>query len=129
MGQPVVSGAATVCTMGLSPSSLVVLPDKSTTVENLPVATILDNRPYVNIVPFGLCNSLANPLTAAQTTAALGVLTPGMCTPVMPAPWVPGSPTSLVRNVPMLSASSKCMCAYGGVVSVTMSPTTRTNVP
>jgi hypothetical protein len=129
MGLPVVNGAATMCTMGLAPSTLVVLPDKMTIVENMPAATIMDNKPFVNILPFGLCNSLANPITAAQTAAALGVLTPGACTPVIPAPWVPGSPTVLVKNMPALNSNSKCMCAYGGVVSVTVSPAVRTNVP
>ena len=42
----------------------------------------MDNKPFANILPFGLCTSLANPITAAQTAAALGVLTPGACTPV-----------------------------------------------
>jgi hypothetical protein len=129
MGLPVVNGAATMCTMGLAPSTLVVLPDKMTIVENMPAATIMDNKPFVNILPFGLCNSLANPITAAQTAAALGVLTPGACTPVIPAPWMPGSPTVLVKNMPALNSTSKCMCAYGGVVSVTVSPAVRTNVP
>ncbi len=129
MGQPVVNGAATMCTMGLAPSTLVVLPDKMTIVENMPAATIMDNKPFVNILPFGLCNSLANPITAAQTAAALGVLTPGACIPVIPAPWMPGSPTVLVKNMPALNSTSKCMCAYGGVVSVTVSPAVRTNVP
>lgn len=129
MGQPVVNGATTMCTMGLAPSALVVLPDKTTLVENLPVASIMDNKPFVNVLPFGLCNSLANPITAAQTAAALGVLTPGACTPVIPAPWMPGSPTVLVKNQPALTAQSKCMCAYGGVISVTVSPAVRTNIP
>ena len=87
----------------MAPSTLVVIPDKRTLVENKPFATILDNKPFVNILPFGLCTSLANPITAAQTAAALGVLTPGTCTPVMPAPWVPGSPTMLVGNTPALT--------------------------
>jgi len=129
MGQPVVNGATTMCTMGMAPSALVVLPDKTTLVENLPVASIMDNKPFVNVLPFALCNSLANPITAAQTAAALGVLTPGACTPVIPAPWMPGSPTVLVKNQPALTAQSKCMCAYGGVISVTVSPAVRTNIP
>jgi hypothetical protein len=118
MSLPVVMGAMLQCSFGLAPSSLVVLPEKRTLFENKPVATIMDNKPFVNVLPFGVCNSLANPITAAQTAAALGVLTPGACTPVIPAPWIPGSPTVLVGNMPALNQTSRCICAYGGIINV-----------
>ena len=60
----------------------------------------MDNKPFVNILPFGMCMSLANPMVAAATAAALGALTPMPCIPVTPAPWVPGSPTVLVGGMP-----------------------------
>lgn len=129
MGQPVVTGAATMCTFGLAPGTLNVLPDKRVMFENKPVATIMDNKPFVNITPFGLCNSLANPITAAQTSAALGVLTPGTCTPVIPAPWMPGAPTVLVGNQPALNSASKCVCAYGGSISITFGGAVTEQVP
>jgi hypothetical protein len=84
----------------------------------MPIANIMDNKPMVNILPFGMCNSPANPMVAAATAAALGVLTPMPCIPVTAAPWVPGSPTVLVGNMPALNNSSKCMCNWGGVISV-----------
>ena len=40
----------------------------------------MDNKPFVNILTFGIC-SLANPATAALTAAALGVLTPARVFP------------------------------------------------
>lgn len=128
MPQPVVSGAPTQCTFGIAPGSLIVPPDKMVNAESRPVATIMDNKPYVNITPFGLCNSLSNPITAAQTSAALGVLTPGTCTPVIPAPWAPGSPTVLVKNQPALTETSQCMCAYGGMIRIITATTTREQV-
>jgi hypothetical protein len=129
MSLPVVNGAMTMCNFGLAPGTLIVTPEKKTTVDSMPAATILDNKPFVNVMPFGLCTSLANPITAAQTAAALGVLTPGACTPVLPAPWVPGSPTVLVGNIPALNVTSKCMCAYGGIVTVTNPGTRTASVP
>lgn len=119
MGLPVINGAMTMCSFGLAPSTLLVTPEKRTLVNSMPAGTIMDNKPFANVLPFGLCTSLANPITAAQTAAALGVLTPGACTPVLPAPWVPGSPTVLVGNMPALNMQSKCICAYGGVITIT----------
>ena len=128
MPQQVVNGAATMCTFGAAPSMLMVLPANRVLVESQPAANVMDNKPFVNIVPFGLCMSLANPITAAQTAAALGVLTPGTCTPVIPAPWLPGAPQTLVANMPALTNTSQCVCAYGGVITITTPVTIRTMV-
>jgi Domain of unknown function (DUF4280) len=115
---PVVAGATLQCSFGVAPSVLNVLPANRVLFEGKPAANIMDNKPMVNIAPFGLCMSLTNPITAAQTSAALGVLTPGVCTPATTAPWVPGAPTTLIANQPALTDSSICVCAYGGVIKV-----------
>jgi hypothetical protein len=78
----------------------------------------MDFAPMANIPTFGMCMSLANPMVAAATAAALGVLTPMPCIPLT-APWAPGVPTVLVRSAPALDAASKCTCAYGGQISIT----------
>ena len=118
MGFQVCMGAMLQCSFGAAPSSLVVLPaNKTLTVT--PDANIMDNKPMVNILPFGMCSSLANPTVASATAAALGVLTPMPCIPVIPAPWAPGSPTVLIANMPALNDSSKLMCAYAGVIQIT----------
>lgn len=113
-----VSGAMLQCSMGIAPSTLNVLPAGKILVENMPAANIFDNKPMLNVPPFGLCNSLANPMTAAQTAAALGVLTPGTCIPTLPAPWTPGHPTTLVAGGPALTDASVCTCAFGGVIQI-----------
>ena len=128
MPLPLVAGAQTMCSFGLAPSTLMVTPEKRILVENRPVANITDIKPFVNILPFGLCTSLANPITAAQTAAALGVLTPGVCTPVIVAPWLPGAPTALSGPAPTAHQGCQCMCAYGGVVTVVNPGATRTVV-
>lgn len=129
MSFPVVNGSQTMCTFGLAPSVIVITPEKAVLSSEMAAATIFDNVPFKNIQPFGLCQSLANPITAAQTAAALGVLTPGTCIPVLPAPWVPGAPTVMIGNMPALTSNSQLMCAYGGVIKVMASPAVTTSLP
>ncbi|OBZ12821.1 DUF4280 domain-containing protein [Bacillus sp. FJAT-26390] len=117
MGQLVCGGATMQCSFGAAPSTLNVLP-ANRVLTAMPIANIMDNKPMVNILPFGVCNSMANPMVAAATAAALGVLTPQPCIPVTAATWVPGSPTVLVANMPALNNSSKCMCNWGGVIQL-----------
>lgn len=128
MGIQVCMGAMMQCSFGVAPSSLVVLP-VNRTLTGTPVATIMDFAPMVNVPPFGMCNSPSNPMVAAATAAALGVLTPMPCIPVTPAPWVVGSPTVLIGNMPALNNSSKLMCAWGGVIQITSPGQTATMVP
>ena len=117
MGNQVTMGAMLQCTFGVAPSSLIVLPANK--VQGMtPCANIMDNKPFTNILPFGMCNSMSNPAVAAATAAALGVLTPMPCTPMTSAPWVVGAPTVLIANMPALNDSSKLMCSYGGVISI-----------
>jgi hypothetical protein len=117
MGVQVVMGAMLQCSFGVAPSSLVVLPANKV-LGTTPLANIMDNVPLLNIPPFGMCQSLANPMVAAATAAALGVLTPMPCIPATAAPWVPGCPKVLVGNMPALESNSKLMCSYGGVIQV-----------
>lgn len=118
MGQMVCGGAATQCSFGNAPSTLMVMP-ANRVMTSMPIANIMDHAPMLNIMPFGLCSSMANPTVAAATAAALGVLTPMPCIPVTTAPWAPGSPTVLIGNMPALNHTSKCICNWGGVISVT----------
>ena len=128
MGMQVCMGAMMQCSFGAAPSSLVVLPaNKVLTVT--PDANIMDNKPMVNILPFGMCSSMANPTVAAATAAALGALTPMPCVPVIPAPWAPGSPTVLIANMPALNSDSKLMCAYAGVIQITNPGQTTVVIP
>ncbi|SFM02176.1 protein of unknown function [Paenibacillus sp. 1_12] len=117
MGILVCGGAMLQCSFGAAPGTLNVLP-ANLVMTSMPIANIMDNKPMLNIMPFGMCNSPSNPMVAAATAAAFGVLTPMPCIPVTAAPWVPGSPTVLVANMPALNNSSKCMCNWGGVIQV-----------
>jgi hypothetical protein len=113
------------CSFGVAPCPLMVSSQQTVSTMNMPQATIMDNK----FPTFGMCSSLANPTVASATAAAMGVLTPMPCTPVIPAPWVPGAPTVLVCNKPLLNNSSKLMCAYGGVIQINMTPAMTVNTP
>lgn len=117
MPMQVCMGAMMQCTFGMAPSSLVVLPTNRVMTDQVPDANIMDHVPMMNIMPFGMCQSLANPMVAAATAAALGVLTPMPCIPNTPAPWVPGAPTVLLGNFPTLDNTSQLMCIWAGVIT------------
>ncbi len=117
-GNLVCSGAQLMCSFGMAPSVLTVTPQNKTLCGGMPAANILDMKPMANIMPFGMCSSMANPTVAAATAAALGVLTPMPCVPVIPAPWAPGSATVLLGNMPALNSNCKLTCAYGGVIQI-----------
>ncbi|WP_372728287.1 DUF4280 domain-containing protein [Nocardioides sp.] len=119
MGLNVATGAMAMCSFGAAPSSLAFLPTPRVMVEGKPAGTIMDFVPMVNVPPFGMCMSLANPTVAGATAAALGVLTPMPCVPVLPAPWKPGAPKTLIGGKPALVSGSTCQCAWGGVVTIT----------
>lgn len=121
-------GATLQCSFGAAPSTLVVLPT-GRTITGTPDANIMDNAPLVNILPFGMCSSMANPTVAGATAAALGVLTPMPCIPATPAPWVPGSPTVLIGNLPALNNTSKLICAWAGVIQIVNPGQTSVMIP
>jgi hypothetical protein len=125
----VVNGAQLMCTFGMAPSQLTVLPVRRVNVANQPSATIMDHKPMVNIKPFGSCMSVANPTVASATSAAMGVLTPMPCVPNTPTPWTPGGITVNNTNEVTLDNPSICNCVYGGVITIAYPGQTQTFVP
>jgi hypothetical protein len=127
MPQLVTAGAVLQCSFGVAPTALVVLPANKT-MAGAPAANIADSIPMTNIPTFGMCMSIANPVVASATAAALGVLTPMPCVPVT-APWAPGSATCMIGGMPALNSTSKCMCTWGGVIQIGFPGQVLTNVP
>ncbi|WP_298347313.1 DUF4280 domain-containing protein [Ferrimicrobium sp.] len=122
MGNPaVVSEALCMCSFGLAPAVLQIPPATKVVIQGRPAATIANMTP-ANIPTFDMCNTLSNPEVAAATAAKLGVLTPMPCVPVL-APWLPMT-TTTIGGEPALVAGSTCLCAYGGVVEITLPGTT-----
>lgn len=128
MGMCVCGNAMLACSFGMAPSTMMVTPKNKVTT-TMPIANIMDNIPMANIMPFGMCSSMANPQVASATAAALGVLTPMPCVPNIAAPWAPGSPTVLIGGQPALNNSSKLMCMWAGVIQITNPGVTNIQVP
>ncbi|NJL86306.1 MAG: DUF4280 domain-containing protein [Leptolyngbyaceae cyanobacterium SM1_1_3] len=126
----VCQGATLKCSFGAAPSVLQVIPKGPPVQVSAPfAATVMDHLPMANILPFGLCMSLANPTVAAATTAAFGVLTPMPCVPVTLTPWLPGSPLVPINNFPALNNTSTCLCTWAGVISILSPGQFTVNVP
>ena len=127
MANPAVQTAVCTCPFGVAPAVLSVTSQQTVTICKMPAATILDGT-MANLPTFGLCSSLANPTVAAATAAALGVLTPMPCIPATMS-WAPGCPTVTVCGRPLLNNTSKLICAYGGVIQVSLTPAMTVKTP
>ena len=123
MTQPLVTGTLLKCSMGLAPAVFASTPLPGLPLVNgaLPAATIVQFLPMVNIPPFGMCQSMANPQVIAATAAAMGALTPMPCVPNVVAPWMPPAVSTLALGQPLATIGSKCMCMWGGMIEA--SPT------
>lgn len=120
MGTKVVTGAVLVCPFGTATSVLNVTSQSKILVEGKPQATIKDTNAFVNIPPFGMCTSMANPQVASATAAALGVLTPQPCTPTAAGTWAMTQNKIISDGTPCLCNNSTLSCAMGnGVITIT----------
>ena len=113
MGIVAVTGAQCMCTFGTTPCNLQVTSQTTCLTEGKMIATIKDMQPNVNLMPFGMCTSLANPAVASATAAALGVLTPQPCTMVPAGTWTPTAPKVMACGAPCLTNEATLMCGLG----------------
>ncbi len=125
MGNPVVMSSMCSCVFGTVPLPLAVSSQQTVQGMNLNIATIMDNK----FPPFGMCSCPNNPAVIAATAAKLGVFTPAPCAPAIPGPWTPGAATVMVCGKPLLNNTSKLMCMWGGMISVSMTPAQTISTP
>jgi len=120
MANFVCKGAKLKCSMGDRQSDLGVIHSvKKDYLHGEFMANIMDNKPMMNIMPFGQCKSLANPTVAAATAANQGKLQPMPCIPNIPAPWQNGKTNVLVKGQPALMDNCKLMCMWAGIIEIT----------
>lgn len=110
--------ATLTCSMGTTPSTFTGACAK-VNVQGKPAGTVMDHKPMANVAPFGLCRSLANPVVAAATSAAMGTLTPQPCIPATMTPWSPGSAKVRLTEKPALRDSDRLVCSWAGQIQVT----------
>lgn len=103
------------CSFGNLPTPLMVLPDKKVKAM-FPVAVKTDTVPLLNILPFGMCSNPANPMVAAATAAAMGVLTPMPCIPCTASPWSKPCSKVKVKGKEAVSMESELQCSFGGTI-------------
>lgn len=128
MPNPVVLGSLIKCSKGIAPVPLTVLPVNRVFAQGPPIATVRDRIPFVNILPFGMCNSATNPAVIAARAAALGAQVPGPCVPLVTGDWSPGSRKAKVGGAKVLTKNSTCKCAWQGDISVVSTSAVRIQV-
>jgi hypothetical protein len=117
MPQLVTTGAIAKCIFGAAPTVLNFLPTSKVMCPT-PAGNISDFKPFLNIPPFAMCMSPANPAVAAATAAAMGVLTPMPCTPNISTPWIPMAPTKMIGPMPGITMNSMQVCKFGGLITI-----------
>lgn len=111
MGTPVsVVGTLQKCAFGIAPSPMGVLPTARVMSSKKPVATMMDNAPFLNIAPFAMCTSPSNPAVAAAG------FVPQPCAPMMPAPWMMTSMRCMAGKKPLVTQGSCVMCMWAGMI-------------
>jgi hypothetical protein len=92
MGFLVTGGAMMMCTMGAAPATMNVLPVGMVNAGPQAAATTMDNKPMLNIPPFGMCMSMSNPQVAAAVASPAGIRPSVTPCPSTPAGWSGAAP-------------------------------------
>ncbi|MBY0281211.1 MAG: DUF4280 domain-containing protein [Alphaproteobacteria bacterium] len=116
MGMQATGLALTRCSFGMAPMPFITIPMHRDITFIMPAATIMDHMPFLNILPFIMCQSKANPMVIAIMAATLGAVQVAPCIPMTFAPWVP-SPTVTIDGMPAANNSAKTLCLWGGCIS------------
>lgn len=110
-------GAMLKCSFGDMQTPFNIIPQNKVSAI-LPYANINDHIPLVNIIPFGNCKNIANPVVAAASAKPPFVLTPMPCLPVTVSQWTKPAKKANIGNAPAITKNSKLMCMWGGQIEV-----------
>jgi len=112
----IVAGAKVKCSFGEQSVSLQLPLDHKIFINEKAQANITDFKPMLNIPPFGMCSSMANPTVAAATAANYGRLQKMPCIPVLTMPWIGGKADLLLGDQPALLKSACLNCQWAGQI-------------
>lgn len=110
------------CSFGSCPSRIKIPARKSQDAAHR--VCVADHIPMVNIMPFGMCSSPANPVAGKAEGAEPKKRTAAPCMPCPAAAWSPVDPENRVDGQPSLTPESTLPCRYGGVISIAPSSKT-----
>ena len=117
MPMQVCMGASMMCTFGMAPSSLVVLPTNKVLTNMMPDANIMDHIPMVNIMPFGMCMSPSNPSVGRRHRRGAGCAHSHALHSGNPRAVDSGRDHRPDRQLPGVDNASQLMCTWGGVIT------------
>lgn len=99
----IANGATLKCPEGSKESHLNVTENRrGAVIEGKLLATIMDHKANVNILPFGNCSRLGG----------------SPCTPKTETPWEPGALKAEVNTFPLLTKNSTCYCSLGAKIFI-----------
>lgn len=98
----VLHGATLECSMGATPTKLIVSMGHNLYMQNKPVANTGDCKLGVNVLPFGTCK--------------MGK--PKPCVPVLFPSWVNGKMDVLIGDMQPLLEDSILICSMGGTIKI-----------
>lgn len=104
------------CTEGMLSCKMNVTSQHEVTIQGKKIATKNDAA-INNLSGFGKCRTMQNPLVAAATAAANGVLQPQKCIPVFINGWN-NTKNAEINGISILNVNSVIKCVYGGRITV-----------
>ena len=117
MSELVVNNAMILCSFGSGPMPLTTEPEGESIVKGQSqfAGTVTNSIPMENIKSFIMCNSPGNPAGMGKPI----VPTPCPCVPAVAGTWDPPAEKTKINDQPALTNEAKCMCSFGGVISIT----------
>ena len=110
--------AMTKCLWGVAPSVYLTIPIHMEITFIMPAATIKDTIPFLNMMPFVMCQSKANPMVIAIMIASLGSVQVAPCIPMTFIPWVPPIPNVIIGGLPTIDNTAMAMCLWAGMITI-----------